>query len=184
MSKAISIIWRSISYDAVMFAIIIDRSAEDNKSPTPLIPTPYRPEISNSITCPSSMENTEQASDKLWLDVEAVTRRFFDNELSPETAAQKLATIVLPSPPPDQDDDDDEDCTMAHIEGMWRHIIGMLEVTPERAQTACDLIVCMSQLPPVLTISGRQLCEENQCAWQDVPRLGWALRDEWSSKSA
>jgi len=130
------------------------------------------------------MDHTEQASDKLWLDVEAVTRRFFDNELSPETAAQKLATIVLPSPPPDQDDDDDEDCTMAHVEGMWMHIIGMLEVTPERAQTACDLIVCMSQLPPVLTISGRQLCEENRRAWQDVPRLGWALRDEWSSKSA
>jgi hypothetical protein len=119
-----------------------------------------------------------------WRDQEAVLKDLSNNELDLSTAARKLAAIVLPEPPPDQDDDDEDDDTMAYIEGMWNIIIDALEEDPSRAQKASDLIVCISQLPPVITQSGKQLCEENKRAWQDVPRLGMALRDEWSSKSA
>jgi hypothetical protein len=118
-----------------------------------------------------------------WRDQEAVLRDLFDNKIDLEIAAQKLAAIVLPKPPSDQDDDNEDDDTMAYIEGMWNIIIGTLEEDPSRAQRVSDLIVCISQLPPVITQSGKQLCEDSRCVWQDVPRLGMALRDEWSSKS-
>lgn len=120
-----------------------------------------------------------------WRDQEAVLNDLFNDELDLNTAARKLAAIVIPKPPPDQDDDDDEDDdTMAYIEGMWNIIISTLEEDPSRAQRVCNLIVCISQLPPAITQSGKQLCEDNRHVWQDVPRLGMALRDEWSSKFA
>jgi hypothetical protein len=119
-----------------------------------------------------------------WHDQELVLRDLFDNKIDLEVAAEELAAIVLPEPPPDQDDDDQDDDTMAYIEGMWNIVIGTLEEDPSRAKRVSELIVCISQLPPAIAQSGAQLCEENKRAWQDVPRLGMALRDEWSSKSA
>jgi hypothetical protein len=58
-----------------------------------------------------------------------------------------------------------------------------------RCSGACkvvyDLIMCISQLPPVITQSGRQLCgyEPRQRVWEDTPCLGISLRDEWNGES-
>jgi hypothetical protein len=74
---------------------------------------------------------------------------------------------------------------MAYIEGMWNLITGSLEEDPSCAHRVSDLIICISQLPPAITQSGKHLCEDSPwCVWQDVPRLGMALRDEWNSESA
>lgn len=99
-------------------------------------------------------------------------RDLFDDKLDPKKAAQKLAAIVLPQPPPDQDDENDDDDTMAYIEGMWSLMIDGLEEDPEPVKLVCDLIVCISDLPPAITQSGKQLCEDCRRVWQDVPRLG------------
>lgn len=132
------------------------------------------------------MNLTYKQLETSWRDQEAVLSDLFNDQISLKTAAQRLTAIVLPEHPPDQDEneDNDDDDTMAYIEGMWNTIIGSLEEDPKRARTASDLIVCLSQLPPAITQSGKQLCEEGRRVWQDVPRLGMALRDEWSSKSA
>jgi hypothetical protein len=130
------------------------------------------------------MNLTEEQLETSWRDQEAVLNSLFNSEIDSTTAAQKLASIVLPRPPPDQDDEDEDDDTMAYLEGMWKTVIETLEEHSSRAQTVCNLIICISQLPPALTQSGKQLCEENRRVWQDVPRLGMALRDEWNSESA
>jgi len=129
------------------------------------------------------MTLTEEEFETLWRNQKAVLRDLFNDKVKPKTAAQKLTAIVLPQPPPDQDEENDEDDTMADIEGMWSLMINGLEEDPERAKTVCDLIVCVSQLPPAITQSGKQLFEDHQRVWQDTPRLGMALRDEWSGKS-
>jgi hypothetical protein len=93
---------------------------------------------------------------------------------------------VIPELPPNQVDDNEDDDTMAHIEAMWRIILDSLEDAPDRAQTVCGLIICISQFPPVITQSGRQLCGYDQPAqrvWEDTPCLGISLRDEWNSES-
>lgn len=124
------------------------------------------------------MTLTEEEFETPWAKQEAVLRDLFNNKLDPMTAAHKLAAIVLPQPPPDQDDEDDDDDTMAYIERMWSLIIDKLEEDLRRARTVSDLIVCVSQLPPAITQTGKQLCEDNRRVWQNVPRLGMALRDE------
>ena len=45
-----------------------------------------------------------------------------------------------------------------------------------------DLILCIARLHPVLTQPGEQLAVDDgvQRVWQDVPTLGWALREEWN----
>lgn len=115
----------------------------------------------------------------------AVLRDLFDGQISPQAAAPKLAAITLPRPPPDQDDDEDEaEEALAHIEGLWKNILDSLEEAPEHVKTVCDLIVCMSQLEPALTVSGKQFCDSDplQRVWEDAPCLGFSLRDEWSSE--
>jgi hypothetical protein len=126
--------------------------------------------------------------DRFWRSQKALLRDLFDGRLCIQTAAERLTAIVVPEPPPDQvdDDNDDDDDTMADIEAMWRIILGSLEDAPDRAQIVCDLIICISQLPPVLTRSGQQLCGNNEPAqrvWEDTPCLGISLRDEWNSES-
>lgn len=129
------------------------------------------------------MNLTEEEFETLWSDQEAVLRDLSNNIVDPKTAAQKLAAIVPPRPPPDQDDENDDDNTMAYIEGTWSLMVDRLEENPRSAKAVSDLILCVSQLPPAITQTGKQLCEDGRHVWQDVPRLGMALRDEWSGKS-
>jgi hypothetical protein len=121
-----------------------------------------------------------------WRSQKALLHDLFDSRLCTQTAAERLTAIVIPEPPRDQGDDDEDDDTMADIEAMWRIILASLEDAPDRTQTVCDLIVCISQLPPVGTQSGHQLCGYNQPAqhvWEDTPCLGISLRDEYNSES-
>lgn len=148
------------------------------------LPFDFLREGSHQFSIYYSMTPTEEEFEILWGIQKAVLSDLFNNRVEPKTAAQKLAAIVLPQPPPDQDDENDDDDTMAYIEGMWSLIIDKLEDDPRRAKTVSDLIVCVSQLPPAITQTGKQLCEDNRRVWQDVPRLGMALRDEWSGKSS
>ena len=119
-----------------------------------------------------------------------VLHDLFDGQVSPQSGATKLAAITLPVPLPDpgngDEDEDEAEEALAHIEGMWHNIISSLEEAPEHAKTACDLIICMSQLQPALTVSGDQFydSEPRQRVWEDTPRLGWSLRDEWSGRSS
>jgi hypothetical protein len=117
-----------------------------------------------------------------------VLHDLFDGQVSPQSAATSLAAITLPGPVPGpaNTNEDEAEEALAHIEGMWHNIISSLEEAPEHAKTVCDLIIWMSQLQPALTVSGDQFCdsEPRQRVWEDIPRLGWSLRDEWSGRSS
>lgn len=108
------------------------------------------------------MTLTEEKLETLWSDQEAVLRDLLNNIVDHKTAAQELAAIVLPRPPPDQDDENDDDNTMADIEGMWSLMVDRLEENPRRAETVSDLMLCVSQLPPAITQTGKQLCEDGR----------------------
>jgi hypothetical protein len=95
----------------------------------------------------------EHPLDLFWRSQKALLRELFDGRLCIQTAAERLTAIVVPEPPLDQVDDDQDDSTMADIEGMWRIILGSLEDAPDRTQTVCDLVICISQLPPVIAQS-------------------------------
>ena len=62
-------------------------------------------------------------------------------------------------------------------------MIDGLEENPRRAKTVSNLIVCVSQLPPAVAQTWKQLCEDGRRVSEDVPCLGMALRDYWSRKS-
>jgi hypothetical protein len=53
---------------------------------------------------------------------------------------------------------------------------------PSRVETVANLIFCVSQLPPPVTKSGKQLAvnEGGERVWEDTLTLGWELRDEWN----
>jgi hypothetical protein len=55
---------------------------------------------------------------------------------------------------------------------------------PSRVETVADLLFCISQLPPPVTKSGKQLAvnEGSERVWEDTPTLGWELRDEWNGE--
>jgi hypothetical protein len=57
---------------------------------------------------------------------------------------------------------------------------------PSRVETVADLLFCISQLPPPVTKSGKQLAvnEGGERVWEDTPTLGWELRDEWNGENA
>lgn len=121
-----------------------------------------------------------------WLYQKDIIREVLGGTLTPETAAPKLAAVTLPDPIPDADNEDDEDDIMVNIERMFNYMIWSLKSRPEQVRTIFDLIVCMSQLPPALTISGRQLCETDPPGrvWEDVPRLGRGLGGVWTGECA
>ena len=107
---------------------------------------------------------TEEAFlDSCKREQKVVLHDLFDGQVSPQSAATKLAAVTLPVPLPDlgeEDKDEDEaEEALAHIEGMWHNIISSLEEAPEHAKTVCDLTICMSQLQPALAVSGDQLCD-------------------------
>lgn len=109
-----------------------------------------------------------------------------DGTLDPVTAAPKLAAVTLPDPISDVDNEEDEDDIMVNIERMFNYMIWALETHPGQVRTIFDLIMCMSQLPPALTVSGRPLCETDPPGrvWEDVPRLGRGLGGVWSGECA
>ena len=92
-----------------------------------------------------------------------VLHDMFGGQVSPQSAATKLAAVTLPVPLPDlgegDEDEDEAEEALAYIEGMWHNIISSLEEDPEHAKTVCDLIICMSQLQPALAVSGDELCD-------------------------
>jgi hypothetical protein len=99
-----------------------------------------------------------------------------DGNLTAVEAAPRLAAFTVPDP-----DIDPEECE-EHLQELWAILLEFLGEAPGRVKMVADLIMCIAHLPPVLTESGEQLAVDDgtQRVWQDVPTLGWALREEWN----
>ena len=102
--------------------------------------------------------------------------------LTPQEAAPKLAAVTLPDPIPDIDNEDDEEEVLVNLERMFNMMLRALSTRPEHVYTIFDLMICLSQLPPALTKSGKQLCGTDPPGrvWEDLSHLGRSLGAEWS----
>ena len=102
--------------------------------------------------------------------------------LTPQEAAPKLAAVTLPDPIPDIDNEDDEEEVLVNLERMFNMMLRALSTRPEQVYTIFDSMICLSQLPPALTKSGKQLCGTDPPGrvWEDLPHLGRSLGAEWS----
>jgi hypothetical protein len=119
-----------------------------------------------------------------WQHQEVIIRDLLDGHLTPTTAAPKLAAVTLPNPIPDIDNEDDEKEVLVNLERMFSMMLHVLETRPECVHTIFDLMICMSQLPPVLTKLWEHLCgtDPPRRVWGDLPHLGRSLGAEWSGK--
>lgn len=102
--------------------------------------------------------------------------------LTPQEAAPKLAAVTLPDPIPDIDNEDDEEEVLVNLERMFNMMLRAPSTRPEQVYTIFDLMICLSQLPPALTKSGKQLCGTDPPGrvWEDLSHLGRSLGAEWS----
>jgi hypothetical protein len=105
-----------------------------------------------------------------------VLQSFADGHLTAAAAAPKLAALTIPDPNIDPEEIEE------YLRELWQIILVYLARNKSRVKTIADLIWCLARLPPVLTESGEQLAVDDGCqrVWQDVPTLGWELRDEWN----
>lgn len=119
-----------------------------------------------------------------WQRQKDIIRELLNDQLTTETAATDLAAVTIPGPIRDIDNEEVENDIMADIERMFNFMLDALEKNPTRVPSIFNLIICISQLPPVYTISGRRLCATDpvQRVWEDLPSLGWSLNSEWNSK--
>jgi hypothetical protein len=110
---------------------------------------------------------------------EVILQNLFSGHLTPESAAPKLAAIAIPNP-----DNDPEECE-EDLQLFWNHVLSVIMKVPRRVETVASLIFCISQLPPPVTKSGKQLAvnEGGERVWEDTPTLGWELRDEWNGEN-
>lgn len=107
---------------------------------------------------------------------EEILQSLSDGHLTTAEAAPKLAAITVPDP-----NIDPEECE-EHLQELWAIVLEFLAKAPGRVKMVADLIWCIARLPPVLTESGHQLAvnDGDERVWQDLPTLGWELREEWN----
>jgi hypothetical protein len=136
----------------------------------------------NPTTRPNIMSDQASDQDSFLADYEMtrpceeILQRFADGHLTAAEAAPKLAALTVPDP-----NIDPEECE-EHFQELWAIVLNFLKKAPGRVEMVADLILCIARLPPILTESGEQLAVDDGCqrVWQDVPTLGWELRDEWN----
>jgi hypothetical protein len=107
---------------------------------------------------------------------EEVLQSLSDGRLIAEAAASKLAALTIPDPNIDPEEIEE------HLSELWQILLVYLAEAQNRVKVVADLIFCIARLPPLLTASGEQLAVDEglQRVWQDVPTLGWELREQWN----
>jgi hypothetical protein len=107
---------------------------------------------------------------------EEILQTLADGRLTAAEAAPKLAALTIPDPNIDPEDSEE------YLQELWEIVLVFLKEVPGRVKIVADIVLCMARLPPVLTESGEQLAvnDGRERVWQDLPTLGWALRDEWN----
>lgn len=110
---------------------------------------------------------------------EEVLRSLFTGNLTVEEAATKLAATTIPDPNIDLEDCEED------LQVLWGRMLAYPMEPPSRVNTVASLILYISQLPPPITVSGKQLVvnEGTLRVWDDTPTLGWALHDEWNGET-
>jgi hypothetical protein len=117
-------------------------------------PTPSTP----TSSLPSPEELRRQHSTTL--------QELFDGILTPATAATKLSAITVPNPKIRRHKYADL------IQLLFENILSSLHKHPDQVQAVADLIVCISQLPPIWAqpVPGAPkhfISDDNTCIWDD-----------------
>lgn len=106
-------------------------------------------------------------------------QELFDGTLTPRAAATKLSKITIPNPR-----------IRRHryaysIQLLFENIISSLHTHPHRVETVADLIISISQLPPIWAKSDpgapkHFIPDENTCIWDDDgSTFARILNDKW-----
>jgi hypothetical protein len=133
--------------------------------------TASTPAFSTPLSLPSSEELRHQHTTTL--------QALFSGTLTPKTAAPKFAALTIPNPKIKRH-------KYAHqIQVPSENIISSLHKQSHQVQTVADLIICISELPPIWTkpdpgAPKHFITDRNTCLWDDEgEKFGRVLGGEW-----
>jgi hypothetical protein len=127
----------------------------------------------STATCslPSSEELSYQHTTTL--------QDLFSGTLAPKTAALKLSALTIPNPKIRRHK------YAYQIQLLFENILSPLHKQPHQVQLVADLIICISDLPPIWAQPSPEapkhfISDENTCLWDDEgAEFGRVLGGEW-----
>jgi hypothetical protein len=111
-------------------------------------------------------------------------QELFDGTLTPQTAATKLSALTIPNPKIRRHKN------AYPIQLLFENILSSLHEHPNQVQTVADLIISISELPPIWTkpepgAPKHFIVDENTGIWDDEGKeFGRVLNGEWEGEFA
>lgn len=146
-------------------------------------------------TEPTASTSSLLAREELSLKHLTILQDLFDNNpFTPQTAAHKLAKVTILSPKIKRKEFERKKFEYEYdVELLFENVLAALHKCPHRVRDVADLIVCLSELPPVVakpsasaSVSGGEqglVVVEDEgytLVWDDgVKHLGGAFHREW-----
>ena len=93
-----------------------------------------------------------------------ILENVFNNNASPSTAAEKIASRSTSS-------------INADVAGLWNLTTCCAMKLPKQQDKLVKVLVNLSKLPDVKTNDGKPMMKYGMQVWRDLPTLGWVLRD-------
>ena len=106
-------------------------------------------------------------------------QKLFDGTLTPKMTATKLSALTIPNPKIRRHK------YAYHIQLLFENILSSLHEHPNQVQTVADLIISISELPPIWAkpepgAPKHFIVDENMGIWDDEGKeLGRVLNGEW-----
>lgn len=95
----------------------------------------------------------------------AVLQDAFSNKISPQTAAEKLASTAL------------SDDVNAGVGRLWTHLLTTALERPEHHDKLVDVLVHLSRLPDAKTEQGEPIILHNKMSWTNHHIIEWSIMD-------
>ena len=109
----------------------------------------------------------------------ATLQKLFDGTVTPKMTATKLSALTIPNPKIRRHK------YAHHIQLLFENILSSLHEHPNQVQPVADLIICISELPPIWAkpepgAPKHFIVDENLCLWDDDGSdLKRVLNGEW-----
>ncbi|KAK3709519.1 hypothetical protein LTR37_010892 [Vermiconidia calcicola] len=116
-----------------------------------------------------------------WSESYDILQGLFAGRCSPQSTAEKLASLTLSGTPDRTRSPDDNDYHGIDI-FPWTAIISAAQDLQSQIPKLVDLMVCMSKLPAPRDPDGKQVVVYAGRIWDDLPEFGWEANSIWNSR--
>ena len=119
-------------------------------------------------------------SEEEWGERYDILQGLFTGRCSPQSTAEKLASLTL-SGTPDGTESPDDNAYYGITIFPWTAIISAAQDLPAHIPKLVDLMVCISKLPAPRDLDGKQVVLYAGRVWDHLPEFGWEVNSIWNS---